>query len=131
MSWYCVDITEDSVLVGDYHRLCRKFQQAFIAAGAPPDMALFAQMALHNNVRKVYFSPGSVRFVKPLIEAYNGKACDGPEKTTVTLVFGVPDAGRSLIAGTEAEYTGGFIDSQPASEDMIPVRVARPVAVAS
>jgi|GEM_PF-540803 len=135
MSWYCVDITEDSELGGDYHRLCRKFQQAFIAAGAPPDMALFAQITSQDSVRKVYFSPGSLRYVKPLIDAHQGKACVGPDRTTVTLVFGVPDAGWSLLSEAETEAGNGtdeaYSVSYSVSEEVAPVRIVRPVAVAS
>lgn len=113
MDWYYVDITEDRVEDGEYHRLCRQFQQAFIAAGAPPEMALFAQMALRDNIRKVYFSPGSVHYVKQLIDTYGGNPCDGPERSKVTLVFGVPDAGWALLGAAEVENGDGASERYP------------------
>lgn len=98
MSWYCVEITEACVLGGDYHRLCRQFQRAFIQAGAPADMALFAQTAPEGDTRKVYFSPASIGFVRPEIESYGGFPCECPEERMVTLVFGVLDAKARLLA---------------------------------
>lgn len=132
MMWFSVDITGECVQDGDYHRLCRQFQQAFIAAGAPPEMALFAQMTLHNDVRRIYFSPGSVQYVKSLIDAFGGKPCDGPGNDNVALMFGVPDAGWTLLdhAG------GGAVDSVRkrqltlhASERRSPVRPAQAASV--
>lgn len=106
MKWYVVEITEACVLDGEYHRLCRQFQRAFIAAGAPPDMALFAQTLLFNDIRKVYFSPGSIRYVQALIEEYGGTACETPQPAGITLVFGVPDAGSRLLLVDEEALVG-------------------------
>jgi len=100
--WFSVDITGKLAQGGDYHRLCRQFQQAFIAAGAPPEMALFAELTLQDNVRKIYFSPGSVQYVRTLIEEYGGNPCDSPASESVTMMFGVPDAGWALLESVEA-----------------------------
>lgn len=97
MTWYQVDITESCVLGGEYHRLCRQFQREFIGAGAPPDMALFAETIPLSDTRKVYFSPGSLPYVQSLIEAFGGQTCSCPNGTDVTLVYGVPDADLSLL----------------------------------
>lgn len=102
MTWFCIDITEACVSGGAYHRLCRRFQQAFIAAGAPAEMALFAQTLLRDGVRKVYLSPGSAPYVKSLIDAYEGTPCDCPGGDGLTLVFGVPDATSRLLSSPEA-----------------------------
>ncbi len=97
MHWFYVVITEDSVAEGRYHRLCRLFQKRFISAGAPTDMALFAETSPHDRVRKVYFSPGSAPFVQDLIDDHEGKPCTHPSREGVTLVFGVPGAEDRLL----------------------------------
>ena len=96
-TWYCVEITEACVLGGTYHRLCRQFQQAFIACEAPADMALFAQTFPVDDTRYVYFSPGCVGQIRSLIESYEGRPCKPPSREEVTLVFGVPDAKERLL----------------------------------
>lgn len=100
MTWYCVDLSANSIAEGLYHRLCREFQKSFIAAGAPAEMALFAQTVPNEGCRKVYFSPGSVHYVNSLIELLSGAPCDEPDQDLITLVFGVPDAGAKLFAST-------------------------------
>lgn len=99
MNWYCVDLSANCIAEGLYHRLCREFQKSFIAAGAPPEMALFAQTVPNDGRRKVYFSPGSVHYVNALIELLSGVPCKEPEQDVVTLVFGVPEA-RTRLLGT-------------------------------
>ena len=85
-------MTMDSVQNGAFHRLCREFQQAFIANGAPNEMALFAQTEPSDGARRVYFTPGCSSYVQPLIEGYGGTPCTVPDDTSLTLVFGVPGA---------------------------------------
>ncbi|HET6567558.1 MAG TPA: hypothetical protein VFG50_06300 [Rhodothermales bacterium] len=135
MMWYSVDITGKLVQDGDYHRLCRQFQQAFIAAGAPPEMALFAQMTFQDNVRKVYFSPGSVPYVRSLIESYHGDPCDCPESDNITLMFGVPNAGWALLESVEADSSETIGKRQLSlhviSEHRTPMLPSRTAATAS
>lgn len=92
MIWYRVDMTVEHVQDGAFHRLCREFQQAFIANGAPDDMALFAMARPDDGRRRLYFSPGCAHYVKPLIDGHGGVPCDVPDDPSVTLMFGVPGA---------------------------------------
>lgn len=101
MNWYRIDIEERCVLGGAYHSLCRAFQQAFIHAGAPPDMALFAQTYSFDNRRQVYLSPGSRPRVPELLEAYGARPAQPPDATEVSLVFGAPGA-EGLLAAAPA-----------------------------
>jgi hypothetical protein len=98
MSWYCVEISESCILGGRYHRLCRQFQHAFIAAGAPPEMAMLAERSTLEDTRRVYFSPGSAEFVEELIESYGGSRAERPEREDVILVYGVPGITERLFA---------------------------------
>lgn len=98
-SWFKVTITESLVLGGLFHRLCREFQRAFMSAGAPADMALFAQTYVLGDSRDIYFSPGSLPYVAELIRVYDGHPCREPELGQVTMVYGVPGADAHLLEG--------------------------------
>lgn len=102
MSWYAIEITESCILGGAYHRLCRAFQQAFIKAGAPPEMALLAQRVGLDESRRVYISPASVPYLGTLLEDYDGRPCDCPKIDEVTLVYGVPGV-KARLMGVSAE----------------------------
>lgn len=95
MAWTRIDITEASLLGGTYHRLCRRFQQAFIAAGAPADMALFAQTFPVGETRTLFLTPASRAHLGDLHA--QGEPCAAPSAQDVTLVFGVPDAEQHLL----------------------------------
>lgn len=95
MQWYSIDMPRDSLTNGGYHRLCRRFQRAFIDAGAPADLALFA-MRGSDNERRIYLSPVSVTYVPDLIRTYGASPCEVPAASTVTLVYGAPGAQKLL-----------------------------------
>lgn len=111
MSWFKVTITESCILGGTFHRLCREFQRAFIAAGAPADMALLAQTFVLGNTRDIFFSPGSVSYVADLIRVFDGRPCTGPDMMDVTMVYGVPgsDFGSYNAGAESARSVGGRV----------------------
>jgi hypothetical protein len=119
MSWYAIEISEACILGGAYHRLCRAFQHAFIAAGAPPEMALLARRVGLGEARRVYISPASVPYLGTLLDEYRGDPCDCPEFDEVTLVYGVPGAKARLLV--EARETA----SEPRPEAVPPKEVRR------
>ena len=100
MKWFLIDMPQTSLTDGDYHRLCRQFQKAFIDAGAPAELALFAQRTSESrptaSSRRLFLSPQSSHYVPDLIRDYKGRLCVGPEASSVTLIYGVPGA-RSLL----------------------------------
>lgn len=104
MQWFLIDMPQTSLADGDYHRLCRQFQKAFIDAGAPADLALFARRSSGadpreaTSSRRLYLSPQSGTYVPDLIRHYHGRTCGIPEPSSVTLIYGVPGA-RSLLNG--------------------------------
>ena len=106
MTWHCVEIEESYVLGGTFHQLCRDFQRAFMKAGGPADMALFAQTEPEEDVRRIFFSPGSSAYVQDLIDKHQGFFCSRPEAQNVTLLFGIPDAFSFLFSGANSvEYS--------------------------
>jgi hypothetical protein len=100
MAWYSIDMPEVSVINGAYHRLCREFQKAFIGAGAPPELALFACRKSSAERRRLYLSPNAGDYVPHLMEDYGAEPCSVPDAGTVTLVYGVPGA-KSLLTVPE------------------------------
>lgn len=96
MAWTRIEITEAALLGGTYHRICRRFQHAFIAAGAPDGMALFAQTFSIGDTRTLYLTPASREHLGDLHA--QGQPCPAPAAQDVTLVFGVPGAERTLLA---------------------------------
>lgn len=129
MNWYAIDITESCMLGGAYHKLCRDFQHAFIAAGAPPEMALMAQRMRVDAARRVYISPESLPYVGELVEAYGGRPCSRPNVEEVTLVYGVPGAKDRLLVRADYGLEVYARDAAAASRDahivpMLPVRQA-------
>lgn len=97
MDWFSIDMPQRSMTDGAYHRLCRAFQRAFIDAGAPVDLALFA-LRPGKTVRRLYLTPSSARYMPELIRRHNGCRCAAPDATAVTLVYGVPGAQALLEA---------------------------------
>lgn len=100
MAWYSIDMPEDSVTDGGYHRFCRQFQKAFISAGAPAELALFACRNGTPSGRRLYLTPSSPGYVPDLVQAYGAEPCDVPEPGTVTLVYGVPGA-KTLLSESD------------------------------
>lgn len=91
MNWFLIDMPHGSLTDGAYHRLCRQFQRAFIDAGAPEELALFARREPAAS-RQLYLSPMSSAYVPELISKYGGRPCDVPDPAAVTLVYGIPGA---------------------------------------
>lgn len=110
MKWYSVDVSVDRLREGMLHRLCRAFQRAFIANGAPDAMALFAEAVPSDGSRRMYFSPGSTSYVQPLIDECGGRPCDPPAESGLTLVFGVPGTEAAMFSSGD-----GTAGSEPAA----------------
>ena len=103
MAWYSIEMPEESITDGGYHRFCRQFQKAFIGAGAPADLALFAHRNGSSTGRRLYLTPCSSGYVPELVNAYGAEPCEVPKEDTVTLVYGVPGAKTLLTVQDEVE----------------------------
>lgn len=91
-TWYVIEIEEAWLLGGTFHRLCRQFQHAYMAAGSPSDMALFAGHDVSNDGRRVFLTPASATHVTDLIESYQACPCEAPSPDHLTLLYGPSDA---------------------------------------
>lgn len=129
MAWYSIDMPEESVTDGGYHRFCRQFQKAFIGAGAPPEMALFACRNRSTSGRRLYMTPRSSDFVPDLVRYYGAEPCDVPESSTVTLVYGVPSS-KTLLSTSDhtnppMEYGSAAAERRAFPSSLLPAQNKR------
>ncbi len=125
MAWYSIDMPEESVTDGGYHRFCRQFQKAFIGAGAPPDLALFACRNGTSSGRRLYLTPCSPGYLPDLVQCYGAEPCAVPEPGAVTLVYGVPGAKALLSVQDDSSVPAGQREGHPASSNISTARKMR------
>ena len=87
MSWYEVILSSEQMSEGISEKIQSDFEELFIKAGKPPEMALFCDTFPVPQF-SMYFSPASTQYVSDLIAAYSGDACEKPDASEVTLLVG-------------------------------------------
>jgi hypothetical protein len=92
VSWYKITLESRESGTRQIEDLELKFDALFMAAGCPPDMALFA--APCKKGLDLYFSPNASVMAGELIRAYDGRNCERPRADQVELVEGFRDAQR-------------------------------------
>lgn len=93
MSWKRVSFTvnqieEDAAL----NKLEDKFEDIFMAANGPSDMAIFSDNDYTDGTISIYFTPGCEPDCKNLIMHYGGQECEPPDIEHVFLLSGNDDA---------------------------------------
>lgn len=93
MTWHKVLLTkkqieEEQVLM----QMERQFEQSYIAAEGPSDMALFSDDEYQDDTIHIYFSPGCSPSCDELITQHGGEECDPPKVEHTFLVTGNDDA---------------------------------------
>lgn len=93
MAWNKVTLTSDQI----EHELALKklekqFEQLFLAAEGPSDMALFSDNEYQDGRISIYFTPGCNPQCAGLIAEFGGVECDPPELSHVFLLDGNDDA---------------------------------------
>ena len=101
-NWFCVEM--EPAARASFLRLCRQFQRAFMRAGAPDNMALFARTTESGEAYELYFSPECESYVDHLIEDHDGVPCRPPQSEAMTLLFGIPDAKSQLMSNEVLEH---------------------------
>jgi hypothetical protein len=81
-------IEEDSTL----KELEDQFENFFMVAEGPSDMAIFSDNEYTEDVISIYFTPGCKRDCENLITFYNGEECEPPDIEKVFLFAGNDDA---------------------------------------
>lgn len=70
----------------------KKFEQLYMDADGPSDMAIFSDNEYQDNKINIYFAPGCNPSCDGLISEYNGEECQAPNVAHVSLVTGNDDA---------------------------------------
>ena len=87
--WHKVALSREDMIDGKYLLLKREVEALFKANSGPKDAAMFSHASL-NFPTYFFFSPGAVRIVKCLIEAYAGVPCAAPLAGSVAFSVGNP-----------------------------------------
>lgn len=94
MGWY-----KAALPASQLNLLAEQFDKLWMAAGHPRDMALFGIRALgeiSGEEVEVYFSPGSLKYAKELIERCQGLECEQPPASNLALIAGHQDVVKGL-----------------------------------
>ena len=93
MPWYKISFTLEQI---EEHRILmdleKQFEQIYLTAQGPSDMALFSDNEYTDNRIHIYFTPGCSPACDNLIKKYNGVECPAPDVEQVSLVTGNDDA---------------------------------------
>lgn len=73
-------------------KLEKQFEQLFIKAGYPDDMALFSDNDYADGSINIYFTPGCNPHCARLIALYKGQECEQPALGQVFLLDGNDEA---------------------------------------
>ena len=91
MSWKRVLLTRDDINAGKHIRLQDAFEQAFLAAVAPKDAAMFENDPNHDEYG-YYFSPAAADIFGVTLAAFNASESHAPPLADTSLLVGHADA---------------------------------------
>jgi len=93
MSWKRVSFTLSQIEEdGALNALEDQFEDLFMRAEGPSDMAVFSDNSYTDDTISIYFTPGCKRDCEELIIFYGGEECEAPDIEKVFLFAGNDDA---------------------------------------
>lgn len=98
-AWYSLSLGDGMMAGGPQIEIEEAFRKAFLAAGSPPEMAVFTRPESEGRLYcevMAYFSPAAA----DVAEAFDGEPCEKPERT-----------GLGLLAGDERAWSALFPES--------------------
>jgi hypothetical protein len=96
MSWFEVILSREQATEGISEKIHSDFEELFVKAGKPPEMALFCDIFPVPQF-SMYFSPAFAQYGSDLIAAYSGDACEKPDASEVTLLVGDRESAWDLL----------------------------------
>jgi hypothetical protein len=93
MRWHRITLSRQEYESGEMAVLLGAFRAAYIAKNGPKGMAMFGCWADGGTHYHVYTTPGSVRHIVPLLEAYSAHPFDTQVPANLSLLVG-DEAGR-------------------------------------
>lgn len=95
-NWYRIRLSRDEYASGELAILLGAFREVFVAKNGPRGMALFGIWGDDGETYWVYVTPASVRYVRPLLDAYSAEAQDPRNARTLDFLSG-DEAGRGML----------------------------------
>jgi len=102
ISWHCITLSRLAYESGEIALLMGAFRAAYIARNGPQGMAMFGCWADDGTCYLVYTTPGSVRHIMPLLDAYSAHQTARPDPAGLTLIYGDETGLSSGQTGFEA-----------------------------
>jgi hypothetical protein len=98
-NWYCLSLGDGMTAGMPSTEIEEAFRPAFVAAGSPPEMAVFtrpeSEGRLHCEVI-AYFSPAA----SEIAEAFDAEPCEKPERSGLALLSGEEECWSALFDET-------------------------------
>ena len=93
MSWHKISLTLEQIeKQGVLQQIEKQFEQIYLTAQGPSDMAMFSDNDYTDSHINIYFTPGCSPACDALISKYQGEGCPAPDVEQVSLVTGNDDA---------------------------------------
>jgi hypothetical protein len=84
-SWMCITLSVSEAAAGRQSAIQDAFANVWIAAGAPPDAAMYGGKSARDN--RCFFTPGAVTLARPLLLSFGAVDCPEPDvRTLIVLV---------------------------------------------
>jgi len=93
LRWHRITLSRQEYESGEMAVLLGAFRAAYIARNGPEGMAMFGCWADDETCYLVYTTPGSVRHIAPLLDAYSAHPIDMPDPGSLSLIVG-DESGR-------------------------------------
>ena len=102
MGWHRIKLTRQEYESGEMELLLGAFRAAYVARNGPAGMAMFGGWADDGGCYFLYTTPGSVRHITPLLDAYSAIRIDKPNPAGLSLIYGDESGLSACEVGFEA-----------------------------
>jgi len=96
MQWYRIRMSRDEYASGELAILLGAFREVFVAKNGPRGMALFGIWSEDEEIYWIYVTPASVRYIRPLLDAYSAEVQTPLNPKILDLLSG-DEAGRGML----------------------------------
>ncbi len=79
MNWHCIRLTRQEYESGEVDILRGAFRAAYISRNGPQGMALFGSWSDDGQTYRVYATPITERYLRPILDAYSAKQEEPPQ----------------------------------------------------
>jgi len=98
MNWHYIRLSQEEVQTGELDILKGAFRSAYVARNGPRGMALFGAWDEDGLTYRVYATPASERYLRPILDAYSAKQEDPPwDRRGLTFICGDEEGVSSLV----------------------------------